>query len=98
MTRWVMSALFALSLALATSCGGGDASSSSEEGGAATASGGGEAGEDATDGGRRRAIEGGACDFGGAAERTCLRGLYCCYGPPDDPGEQGACMPECPEY
>lgn len=53
---------------------------------------------DPTDGGRRRAAEGDRCDYGGAAELTCQRGTSCCYGPPDDPGTVGHCMPECPEY
>jgi hypothetical protein len=53
---------------------------------------------DPTDGGRRRASEGARCDFGGAADLTCHRGLDCCYGPPDDPGAFGECRAECPQY
>lgn len=52
---------------------------------------------DPTDGGRRRAHEGAQCDYGGNADLTCRRGLYCCYGPPENPGTFGQCMAECPE-
>ncbi len=77
-------------------CGGSSGGAAAEDEAATTA--GAEEGGDATDGGRRRAARGAACDFGGAADLTCQRGLYCCYGPPDNPGDQGECMPECPEY
>lgn len=76
-------------------CGGSGAvsgSTTTTEGAGAASAG------DPTDGGRRRAAEGEPCDYGGAADRTCQIGLYCCYGPPDDPGEHGECRPECPEY
>ena len=96
--RTFASYLYLLCLLLAAGCGGGAASSSATtttEGGdepaAATV-------EDPTEGGRRRAAQGDDCDYGGAALRTCQIGLYCCYGPPDNPGEHGSCMPECPEY
>lgn len=84
----------ALAFACALGCGGGGPPPETEPEPAAQSSG----GEDPTDGGRRRAEAGASCDYGGAAERTCQRGLYCCYGPPDDPGEHGECMPECVEY
>ena len=93
---WVSA--FALTALLAVGCGGGSgANTSPEERGestATTSSG----GEDPTEGGRRRATAGVDCDFGGAAESTCQRGLFCCYGPPDNPGDHGQCMAECPEY
>ncbi len=53
--------------------------------------------DDPSEGGRRRAREGARCDYGGAADLTCQRGLYCCYGPPENPGTHGECMPSCPE-
>ncbi len=77
-------------------CGGGGAGSGSSGTSAERAD---EAeGGNRTQGGRRLAGEDSPCDHGGAAERTCQVGLYCCYGPPDDPGELGRCMDECPEY
>ena len=81
----------------ALACGG---SSDAEGGGEDTSpvTSGAEGGEDATDGGRRLARIGDEWDFGGVADRTCRRGSFCCYGPPDDPGEHGQCMAECPEY
>lgn len=89
---------FALAILAAAGCGGSSASSSSSD----TTTGGDApppaAVEDPTDGGRRRAANGADCDYGGAADRTCQIGLYCCYGPPDNPGDHGTCMPECPEY
>jgi hypothetical protein len=53
---------------------------------------------DPTDGGQRRADVGDRCDHGGAADLTCERGLFCCYGPPDNPGTFGQCQIECPSY
>lgn len=96
--RGVMVVLAAASLALATACGGGGGASEEEADDTQQTAGGAEPVADPTDGGRRRAVQGAECDFGGAADRTCQRGLFCCYGPPDDPGEHGECMPECPEY
>lgn len=85
-------------LVLAFGCGGGGADTASDEGGGSATAPPSSGGEDPTDGGRRRATAGVDCDFGGAAEATCERGLFCCYGPPDNPGDHGQCMAECPEY
>ena len=90
--------LAAACFALATACGGGGSSAEESTDDSAQTAGGAEETADPTDGGRRRATQGAVCDFGGSADRTCERGLYCCYGPPDNPGEHGQCMPECPEY
>ena len=85
-----------MALAFACALGCGDGADSAPAGAAPAAENSG--GEDPTEGGRRRAQAGASCDYGGAAERTCQRGFYCCYGPPDDPGEHGECMQECVEY
>lgn len=91
MRAWILG----LACLTAMGCGGASSSASSNapstEASATTVA-------DPTDGGRRRAARGEDCDYGGAAERTCQIGLYCCYGPPDDPGDHGSCMAECPEY
>ena len=83
---------------LATGCGGSTAASSSSGGGGAASSSESSGGGDPTEGGTRRAARDATCDYGGAAERTCQVGLYCCYGPPDNPGDHGRCLAECPEY
>ena len=93
---WICTSVFALALGLG--CGGGEASSDEGADESSTSAAPSAGGEDPTDSGRRRATDGAVCDYGGSAERTCLRGLYCCYGPPDNPGEHGSCMAECPEY
>ena len=77
-----------------TACGGSDAS---EDEPAAETAGAEEEVGDPTEGGRRRAERGDRCDYGGAADMTCHVGLQCCYGPPENPGDFGECMPECPE-
>jgi hypothetical protein len=86
---WVM----VLALVLA-SCG----PRASNAGGTTVAEGAPVVSGDPTDGGRRRALENAQCDYGGAADLTCQRGLFCCYGPPDNPGDFGQCMIECPQY
>ncbi|MGE0786301.1 MAG: hypothetical protein AB7S26_11480 [Sandaracinaceae bacterium] len=82
---------------LLAACGGGAANEEPTDTADTTQTTGSEA-ADPSEGGRRLARQGEECDFGGAAEHTCQLGLSCCYGPPDDPGDHGACQPECPEY
>lgn len=76
-------------LAVAVACGGGAAEEEEAPPPTTTA---GDEGGDPTEGGRRRAARGAACDHGGSADRTCQRGLFCCYQ--DDPsGDHGTCIP-----
>ena len=84
--RFLCAALFAF----AVGCGGGSASDD-DSAPAPTATSGDEGG-DPTDNGRRRAARGDACDNGGVADRTCQRGLFCCYQ--DNPNaDHGTCIP-----
>lgn len=85
----VLRFLFALLFVLAVGCGGGAAEEDEAPAPAATS---GDEGGDPTDNGRRRAARGAACDNGGMADRTCQRGLFCCYQ--DDPSaDHGTCIP-----
>ena len=97
MSRWLKlcrrSAPLFVSLLL-FACGG----ATSSAGGSGGSSDAVAAGGDRTAGGRRRAFEDAECDYGGSADHTCAVGLYCCYGPPDNPGDHGSCLAECPEY
>ncbi|MCB9593021.1 MAG: hypothetical protein H6719_09840 [Sandaracinaceae bacterium] len=90
MTRRLLRSLIPAGFVLAMACGGGAAEEEPAPAPAATTAG--DEGGDPTEGGRRRAAQGAACDHGGSADRTCQRGLFCCYQ--DAPSAaSGTCIP-----